>query len=111
MQDTKQKRMGILNSLKGAKIRFNPRPWAKPQNLEIKTVRTEQPTTIQRTTINDNSVIRTEKKTFVDLHMEVASKVDALIHEMEGQEEENIEKPSKQEMNLTPENTFVNIKN
>ena len=55
----------VFSNLKNKNIRFNPRPWKNP---EAETSSTN---------------IEPVSDTFVDLHMEVAKKVDALIAEME----------------------------
>lgn len=64
--------MGILSTLWGSNIRFNPRPWKnqKPTVEEINT----QPF-VNTTMIED--------KTFDDLHMKVVERVDALINTKE----------------------------
>jgi len=54
-----------FNGLKNKNIRFNPKPWKETTKLTSST---------PVTTLNDS---------FVDLHMEVARKVDVLIAEME----------------------------
>jgi len=60
-----------FNGLKNKNIRFNPKPWRETTNLTSST---------PVTTSNDS---------FVDLHMEVAKKVDALIEDMEKNQPEN----------------------
>ncbi len=69
MEKTFENITGLLSSLKNKNIRFNLTPWKN------------EDTTITTTTVNVTN------DTFVDLHMEVAKKVDALIAEMEGNEE------------------------
>ena len=64
---------GFLSSLKTKNIKFNPTPW-----------KTEE-TTDASTNINVSN------DTFVDLHVEVAKKVDTLIAEMEGTESEEVD--------------------
>ena len=65
--------MGIISTLRQSNIRFNPRPWLNEETPteEVQFQSVESATTM----VKDNS--------FVDLHMKVAEKVDALIAEME----------------------------
>jgi hypothetical protein len=56
--------MGFLGYLKGKQIKFNPRPFSKP-----------------RYTIEDKPIETTD--TYVDLHLEVARKVDEIIQRNE----------------------------
>ena len=57
--------LGIFSSLRGKKIRFNPRPFSNPKHIDL-----------------SNPKMPDDIK-FVDLHIEVAKKVDALIEQME----------------------------
>ena len=61
---------GLLSSLKNKNIRFNLKPW-----------KTEE-------TITGSTNVNVANNTFVDLHVEVAKKVDALIADMENDTEE-----------------------
>jgi len=70
MQKPFENLVGVFSSLKNKNIRFNPRPWKTPDE-------TVSSTNIEP--LND---------TFVDLHMEVAKKVDELIAEMEENKED-----------------------
>ncbi len=57
---------GFLSSLKNKEIKFNPKPW-----------KTEE-------TVSTTTNVNVANDTFVDLHVEVAKKVDTLIAEMDG---------------------------
>ena len=72
-------RMGMLSTLRGYNIRFNPRPWLNSQPTTTKPVKTQvlKPQVVKTKTVPD--------KSFVDLHLDVAKKVDALIEQMEAE--------------------------
>jgi len=57
----------FLNNLKSRVIRFNPRPWSNPRNIESKT-------------------IRDVDEKLVNFHVEVAHKVDTLLKQLKEQE-------------------------
>jgi hypothetical protein len=84
--------MGLLKDLWAVKIRFNPRPWSNPGHIVT-------------------NVPKVEEKSFVDLHLEVAQKVDALIAQLDQEKslEDTVALPNKQEWDLTPEKTMANI--
>jgi len=64
--------MGIISTLRSSNIRFNPRPWLNQEpSVEETNIQPEINTTM------------VEDKAFVELHMKVAEKVDALIENME----------------------------
>jgi len=71
--------LGVLKSLKGKNIRFNPRPFSNPLQESTNTIKVEK------------------DMSFVDLHLEVAQKVDALIAQLEQ------EQPKPEEWELTPQ--------
>ncbi len=66
--------MGIISTLRDTNIRFNPRPWLNQESSEEVQFQPVENTTM----VEDNS--------FVELHMKVAEKVDALIADMEEQD-------------------------
>jgi hypothetical protein len=61
--------MGVIEFLKNHNIRFNPRPWSNPTEITTKK-------------------IEVSETSFIDLHLEVASKVDALLAQLEQEENE-----------------------
>jgi hypothetical protein len=86
--------MGKLSSLRKFIIRFNPRAWRKTQAVEkinlpktksLKTVKTQKTLKTKKLKSKEVPKVKTVKqdKSFVDLHIEVASKVDVLIAQME----------------------------
>ena len=111
MADTKKSRMGLFSSLRGAKIRFNPRPWSNPQHLKVKPVKVARPVIIEDHDEIKTTMVKKQDKSFVDLHLEVAKKVDALIEQMEqdGRFDNRNEEPSEQDLDLTPDKTIANI--
>ena len=87
--------MGLLNSLREYNIRFNPKPWVNTEDLTVEPV---------------NPVIKVEDTSFIQHHLEVARKVDALIAQMEQNDRfENINMSSKDETNITPKKTINNL--
>ena len=85
--------MGIISTLRGSNIRFNPRPWLN-QEPAVEEVEFQP---VENTTM-------VEDKTFVDLHLRVSEKVDALIASMETEGHfDNWEEPETEQTNLTPE--------
>lgn len=68
--------MGIISTLRSSNIRFNPRPWL---NQESSVEETNTQPVINTTMVE-------EDRAFVDLHMRVAEKVDALIANMQSEE-------------------------
>lgn len=81
--------LGILKSLKGKNIYFNPRPFSNPVHLQSNNV-TLPPSVIE--------------KTFVDLHLEVAQKVDMLI-----ERNERILMPEFEEISFAPERPIQHL--
>ncbi len=67
-QKTRMLSLGFLGKIKNVNIRFNPRPFSNPDAGSGK--------------------VNTKNDSFVDLHLEVARKVDALISQNESEEEE-----------------------
>ena len=85
--------MGIITTLRGSNIRFNPKPWLN-QEPAVEEVEFQPVENI--TMVGD--------KTFVDLHLQVTEKVDALIASMETEGHfDNWEEPETEQTNLTPE--------
>ena len=72
MENPMENIAGALKSLKNKNIRFNPNPWKTKDDISTTTK------------------INVEDDTFVDLHVEVAKKVDALIDNMDKEGEETI---------------------
>ena len=62
--------MGLMNFLKDHNIKFNPRPFS---NLTP--------------AISTSQIVNVKSDSFVDFHMEIAAKVDALIAENEKESE------------------------
>ena len=94
MENTFRSRMGKLSSLRKFNIRFNPRTWIKTQAVEqknlpktksLKTVKKHKTPKTKKQKVKESSKIKTVKqdKSFVDLHIEVVSKVDSLIAQMD----------------------------
>jgi hypothetical protein len=87
--------MGLLTTLRQYNIRFNPKPWANPNDF------TEGPV---------NSVIKVQDISFMRHHLEVTRKVDALIAQMEQEGRfENIDMPSRNETNIAPEKIISDL--
>ena len=85
--------MGIISTLRGSNIRFNPRPWLN-QEPTVEEIHFQP---VENTTM-------VEDKTFVDLHLQVAEKVDALIASMETEGHfDNWGQTETEQTNLTPE--------
>ena len=85
--------MGIISTLRGSNIRFNPRPWLN-QEPTVEEIHFQP---VENTTM-------VEDKTFVDLHLQVAEKVDALIASMETEGHfDNWGQSEIEQTNLTPE--------
>ena len=118
MEETLRSRMGKLSSLRSYNIRFNPRPWSNPQHIEwvrpseteqLKTVKAPKAPKIKKPRAKKVPKVKTikQEKSFVDLHIEVASKVDELIAQMESDGKfDDMPAPSEQDINkLTPDNT------
>ena len=61
--------MGFFSDLRRKKIRFNPRPFLNPDPIK------------------SSQIVNVETEKFVDLHLEIQAKVDALIAENEKNEE------------------------
>jgi len=90
--------MGMLNTLRGYNIKFNPRPWAD----------TTQPTVNAKPVVKTQNVapVQVQDRSFVDLHLEVSKKVDALIAQMEEEGKfDNWDAPSIEDVEVTPEQT------
>ena len=68
MHKTFESIVEVFSSLKNKNIRFNPQPWKSSE------------------TVASSTNVKTSNETFVDLHMEVAKKVDALIADMENED-------------------------
>ena len=86
----------MLNTLRGLNIKFNPKPWDNTDEF----VQTVPAPVVQPVTVQDN--------TFVDLHIEVASKVDALLEKMESEGKfDNWDTTDTNE--LTPEKTMSEV--
>jgi len=65
--------MGIISTLRSSNIRFNPRPWLNQEPTVEETI--AEP-------MIDTTMVQ-EDKAFIDLHMKVAEKVDALIADID----------------------------
>ena len=87
--------LGALQSLKNKNIRFNLRPFSNPVNLASETVEVSK------------------EMSFVDLHLEVAQKVDALLAELEHevQEPQEWEMAPKEELDLAQGKILSDIEN
>lgn len=87
--------MGLLTTLKGYNIRFNPKPWVTNNDFTAKPV---------------NHVIKVHDTSFIQHHLEVSRKVDALITQMQQETQfDSINMPSREEANITPEKTISNL--
>jgi len=83
--------MGRISTLWNSNIRFNPRPWL------------DQDTTVEKVKFQPvETTTMVKDQSFVDLHLQVAEKVDALIAKMED-EGHNWAEPDIEQLNLTPE--------
>ena len=71
MESRKADVVGFLKNLKGAQIRFNPKPFSNPIHLQNKIIRLEK------------QQLAFEQQNFIDHHAEVVNKVDALIAQMQ----------------------------
>ena len=113
MEDTLRSRMGKLTSLRKYIIRFIPRPWINTQAVEqinlsktksLKTVKTQKTPKTKKPKVKKVPKEKTVKqdKSFVDLHIEVTSKVDALIAQMESDGKfDNMSTTPDQKISLT----------
>lgn len=101
----KAEKDGILDSLKKWKIKFNPRPFLNPKTMF--NISKDVP---KFTVVDETPTMA--KRNFIDLHAEVARKVDALISIMEQEamtEETVLETRSEENMSLTPEKTLSDL--
>jgi len=118
MEETLLSRMGKLSSLRNYNIRFNPKPWSNPQHIEwvkppetktLKTTKTPKvPNKIKKPKAKKVPKVKTTKqeKSFVDLHLEVASKVDSLLAQMEAEGRfEDTPAAPEQEIGIKPDST------
>ena len=81
--------LGFLKSLKGKNIHFNPRPFSNPLHLQNHSV---------------TLPVAVVEKTFVDLHLEVAQKVDMLI-----EKNEQMLMPEFEEISFAPEKPIQHL--
>jgi len=111
MTNAKNSRMGLFSSLKGLIIRFNPKPWSNPEHIQTKTVKRSKPLKIQESNALKTTMVKSKNKSFVDLHFEVAKKVDAFIEQMEQYDrlDDKSEQHQEQNLDLTPDQTIANI--
>ena len=86
MEKRKTDAVGFFKNLKNALIKFNHRPFSNPIHLQNKIIRLEK------------QQLAFEQQNFIDKHTEVASKVDALIAQME-----QIEQMQPLDTQVTPE--------
>ena len=96
---------GLLDSLKKWKIKFNPRPFSDPKPMFNISKDVPEFTVVDETTT-------LTQRNFVDLHAEVARKVDALIATMEQEamsEETVFETRSEENIGLTPGQTLSDL--
>ena len=86
---------GALKSLKGKRIRFNLRPFSNPTHL------------------SSGRVEAVEEMSFVDLHLQVAQEVDALIASLEQktQQPQEWETAPREEVGLAPEKILSDLEN
>lgn len=111
MTDADNSRMGLFSRLKGLNIRFNPRSWSNSQHNQTKPVKISKTLKIEEPKTLKTTMVKSKDKSFVDLHLEVAKKVDALIEQMEqdGRFDDKTDQPQEQNLDLIPDQTIANI--
>jgi len=97
---------GILDSLKKWKIKFNPRPFLNPKS-KLNIIKDVPKFTV----VDEKPTVA--KRNFVNLHAEVARKVDVLISNMEQEamtEETVLDARSEEnDISVVPGKTLLNV--